>query len=161
MESASRSKNFRAQVRIRAVTIACGPSTAPRSHAAIVLRDSPVMREVSRPNLLRRLCKFQILSIMSMVIAPRPLLHKKAAGLVEHLAQFWVARSLKWCQFSVGADRSFTLKRRRTPYLPGVERCLDGAGEKSRTPDLRITNALLYQLSYTGALNGANYRGYA
>jgi hypothetical protein len=31
--------------------------------------------------------------------------------------------------------------------------CLDqtfGAGEKSRTPDLRITNALLYQLSYTG-----------
>jgi hypothetical protein len=26
-----------------------------------------------------------------------------------------------------------------------------GAGEKSRTPDLRITNALLYQLSYTGA----------
>ena len=27
--------------------------------------------------------------------------------------------------------------------------CL-GAGEKSRTPDLRITNALLYQLSYTG-----------
>ena len=25
-----------------------------------------------------------------------------------------------------------------------------GAGEKSRTPDLRITNALLYQLSYTG-----------
>ena len=31
-------------------------------------------------------------------------------------------------------------------------RALDfiGAGEKSRTPDLRITNALLYQLSYTG-----------
>ena len=27
---------------------------------------------------------------------------------------------------------------------------LVGAGEKSRTPDLRITNALLYQLSYTG-----------
>ena len=26
----------------------------------------------------------------------------------------------------------------------------DGAGEKSRTPDLRITNALLYQLSYAG-----------
>ena len=25
-----------------------------------------------------------------------------------------------------------------------------GAGERSRTPDLRITNALLYQLSYTG-----------
>ena len=25
-----------------------------------------------------------------------------------------------------------------------------GAGERSRTSDLRITNALLYQLSYTG-----------
>ena len=29
-----------------------------------------------------------------------------------------------------------------------------GAGEKSRTPDLRITNALLYQLSYTGTVQG-------
>src|SRR5689334_12679502 len=27
---------------------------------------------------------------------------------------------------------------------------LKGAGEEIRTPDLRITNALLYQLSYTG-----------
>jgi hypothetical protein len=26
-----------------------------------------------------------------------------------------------------------------------------GAGERSRTPDLRITNALLYQLSYAGS----------
>ena len=25
----------------------------------------------------------------------------------------------------------------------------NGAGEESRTPDLRITNALLYQLSYS------------
>ena len=34
-----------------------------------------------------------------------------------------------------------------------------GAGEKSRTPDLRITNALLYQLSYTGALKDAHCSG--
>ena len=27
---------------------------------------------------------------------------------------------------------------------------MDGAGDRSRTYDLRITNALLYQLSYTG-----------
>ena len=26
----------------------------------------------------------------------------------------------------------------------------DGAGERNRTLDLRITNALLYRLSYTG-----------
>ena len=30
-----------------------------------------------------------------------------------------------------------------------------GAGEETRTPDLRITNALLYQLSYTSACERA------
>ena len=34
-----------------------------------------------------------------------------------------------------------------------------GAGEKSRTPDLRITNALLYQLSYAGAWTAGDYTG--
>ena len=34
---------------------------------------------------------------------------------------------------------------------------LAGAGEKSRTPDLRITNALLYQLSYAGLGQNTNY----
>ena len=29
----------------------------------------------------------------------------------------------------------------------------DGAGDRSRTYDLRITNALLYQLSYTGTVD--------
>ncbi len=32
----------------------------------------------------------------------------------------------------------------------GVSLCFYGAGGRSRTLDLRITNALLYQLSYTG-----------
>ncbi len=32
-----------------------------------------------------------------------------------------------------------------------------GAGEESRTPDLRITNALLYQLSYTGLSGSAEF----
>ncbi len=35
-------------------------------------------------------------------------------------------------------------------------RLFTGAGDRSRTYDLRITNALLYQLSYTG--NGVNYK---
>jgi hypothetical protein len=47
---------------------------------ATVLRDSPVMREISRADLFFRLCKRRILPIMSMVITPRPLLHKNAAG---------------------------------------------------------------------------------
>src|SRR5260221_14796312 len=38
-------------------------------------------------------------------------------------------------------------KTRETLHFAGLDR---GAGERSRTPDLRITNALLYQLSYTG-----------
>ena len=36
-----------------------------------------------------------------------------------------------------------------------------GAGEKSRTPDLRITNALLYQLSYTGVVSCSRDRRHA
>ena len=32
----------------------------------------------------------------------------------------------------------------------------DGAGDRSRTYDLRITNALLYQLSYTGTRQETN-----
>lgn len=37
-------------------------------------------------------------------------------------------------------------------FLDFIERQFleTGAGEEIRTPDLRITNALLYQLSYTG-----------
>jgi hypothetical protein len=31
-----------------------------------------------------------------------------------------------------------------------------GAGERSRTPDLLITNELLYQLSYTGLVSHAS-----
>ena len=39
-------------------------------------------------------------------------------------------------------------------FLDFIERQFleTGAGEEIRTPDLRITNALLYQLSYTGAI---------
>ena len=38
----------------------------------------------------------------------------------------------------------------KNPALSRVQEFFDGAGEEIRTPDLRITNALLYQLSYTG-----------
>ena len=39
----------------------------------------------------------------------------------------------------------------------GLQGCLagnNGAGDRIRTYDLRITNALLYQLSYTGTGRG-------
>ncbi len=35
----------------------------------------------------------------------------------------------------------------------GSNRAMNGAGERSRTSDLLITNQLLYQLSYTGMAN--------
>jgi hypothetical protein len=57
-----------------------GPSTSPCNHFEIVLRDSPVMRAISRSDFFLRLCNRRILPIMSMVITPRPLLHKNAAG---------------------------------------------------------------------------------
>ena len=43
-----------------------------------------------------------------------------------------------------------TLKQNGLDRLRGQPVQASGAGEESRTPDLRITNALLYQLSYTG-----------
>ena len=39
-------------------------------------------------------------------------------------------------------------EKNKARSMAGLEVC--GAGERSRTLDLRITNALLYQLSYTG-----------
>ncbi len=45
-----------------------------------------------------------------------------------------------------------TTATQETQKGPAASRALHhGAGEENRTPDLRITNALLYQLSYTGA----------
>ena len=45
-------------------------------------------------------------------------------------------------------------KERRCDVMPLTVRLGNGAGKRSRTPDLRITNALLYQLSYAGFKRG-------
>ena len=50
-------------------------ATGARSHFDTVLRDSPVMRAISRSDSLSLTCSRRILPIMSMVITPRtPLL---------------------------------------------------------------------------------------
>jgi hypothetical protein len=67
-----------------------GPPPSPGSHLATVLRDIPVMREISRADFLFRLCRRRILPLISMVIIPLPQLLKEAAGSVVHLAQFSV-----------------------------------------------------------------------
>ena len=46
------------------------------------------------------------------------------------------------------AERHWRCMEKRVASLQPV--VLYGAGKRSRTPDLRITNALLYQLSYAG-----------
>ncbi len=59
------------------------------------------------------------------------------------------------------AHRSAAQMNEMTESLENI-----GAGKRSRTPDLRITNALLYQLSYSGnvwffslaAYSGAQYK---
>ncbi|MNI90596.1 hypothetical protein D3C73_1481380 [compost metagenome] len=49
--------------------------TGARSHLETVLRDSPVLRAISRSDSLSLACSRRILPIMSMVITPRtPLL---------------------------------------------------------------------------------------
>ena len=42
--------------------------------------------------------------------------------------------------------------QQRPEYRGIVEEYKTGAGKRSRTPDLRITNALLYRLSYSGVV---------
>ena len=54
-------------------------ATSPSSHLAMVLRDSPVIREISRSDFFPRRLRRRILPIMSMVITPLPLLLKNAA----------------------------------------------------------------------------------
>lgn len=41
-------------------------------------------------------------------------------------------------------------KQKGQPQRVALFTQVNGAGDRSRTYDLRITNALLYQLSYTG-----------
>ena len=64
-----------------------------------------------------------------------------------------------------GGGRIRTIEAKRSRFTvcplwplgnsPGYEIlfCLNGAGRRTRTPDLLITNQLLYQLSYTGGSN--------
>lgn len=54
-----------------------GLLASPCSHFEIVLRDSPVMRDISRPDFFFRLCKRRILPGGCMVITPRPLLNRE------------------------------------------------------------------------------------
>jgi len=55
---------------------------------------------------------------------------------------------LRWS--AVGLPRrEMTIKSPARPRSGGAS-IYSGAGDRSRTYDLRITNALLYQLSYTG-----------
>jgi hypothetical protein len=62
------------------------------------------MREISRSDLFFRLCKRRILPIMSMVITPRPLLHKKQQSRLFTWLSFGSALPSKVAQFSVGAN---------------------------------------------------------
>ena len=51
----------------------------------------------------------------------------------------------------------YSLSPLATRELPHMNLRLGGAGRRTRTPDLLITNQLLYQLSYTGERTERNY----
>ena len=51
----------------------------------------------------------------------------------------------------------YSLSPLATRELPHIQLLFVGAGRRTRTPDLLITNQLLYQLSYTG---GSTEHGY-
>ena len=65
--------------------------------------------------------------------------------------------------FCGGGGRIRTIEAKRSRFTvcplwplgnsPIFNSCLNGAGRRTRTPDLLITNQLLYQLSYTGGSN--------
>ena len=51
------------------------------------------------------------------------------------------------------SQQIYSLSPLATREIPHIYFCLIGAGRRTRTPDLLITNQLLYQLSYTGGSN--------
>ena len=51
------------------------------------------------------------------------------------------------------SQQIYSLSPLATREIPHIKFCLYGAGRRTRTPDLLITNQLLYQLSYTGGSN--------
>ncbi len=63
----------------------------------------------------------------------------------------WKGRGF-WCSHTGVLARDPGQKARRVGLALRPTLRLSGADNRSRTYDLRITNALLYQLSYTGGL---------
>ena len=51
---------------------------------------------------------------------------------------------------ALGTSARLHIKKDKKKAAEGRLGCIGGAGEGNRTPDLRITNAPLYQLSYSG-----------
>ena len=62
---------------------------------------------------------------------------------------------------SASCERALAGPKQFVTYVIGTNPSGDGAGDRTRTYDPRITNALLYQLSYSGSMamlsTGAGY----
>lgn len=89
------------------------------SHLAIVLHESPIIREISRSDFLPRLCLRRILPIMSMVTTPRtPRSKMQQSGLNTWLS-CRSAHLSKMAQVSIGANfAEFTGNAKRAPKFP-------------------------------------------
>ena len=67
-----------------------GSCTSTCSYLAATLRDSPVMRELTRSLFVPRLCIRRTLPIMFRVIKSSPCCQKSTTEQVLHVAQSWV-----------------------------------------------------------------------
>ncbi len=81
-----------------------------------------------------------------------------------YLGRFWAVRLAFFPLFAVICDYhkeqikaknpdSAILHKKKKPRTLAIPRLFLGAGSQTRTDDLRITNALLYRLSYTSVLS--------
>ena len=83
---------------------------------------------------------------------------EKVAKMQQKTAKTNVLAVVLWWGRTDSNHRSetqqiYSLSPLATRELPHIHLGAIGAGRRTRTPDLLITNQLLYQLSYTGASN--------
>src|SRR5690606_17755782 len=107
------------------------------SHGCAHRRSLPRIAGV-RPRPTRKAARLRIVGAFHGRIVPRPAVAARPAAVPADIAH-------RQRPFRPGSGN-----KKGQPWAALSNN--SGAGKRSRTPDLRITNALLYQLSYAGLL---------
>ena len=91
--------------------------------------------------------------IMDLRILPPFLPPQKTAILADSGFSWWGRTDSNHRSETQQIYSLSPLATRELPHMKFVRFCRNGAGRRTRTPDLLITNQLLYRLSYTGNSN--------